>query len=870
MQVIQERIDYISSELSYYNNKVKSLNENILKYNKEIKNYTRVIKKIHKKNKNLDFFVNEKELIFIKELLLAEEVLLTQVKEKYQKNYIDSIIQEKSYLLKNLEEIKNKSRLNYNLEKENKRIFDIQSNYNSIRKSFLNEVNIAFYDFKKLLIEDFEDSSFSDRVESLLLNAPSADPVDINATIALRLVLDFFEKYLILKPIRRDSFSKNHFQRFLYVLENAEYYLNLANDRGFFYLNKVLLHTDTDTDTDTIYYDNVFLFKDITVIDDKLFDIVKLNFKTAKKSGLLEKNEILSIDKSLNHQDFKSYEQLEYFDIDEVANSIDNSMKTAQWFLNNKNFIPSDAKHDLLCCFLKKVKIIDLSSVPNQHKIYEVLDSNDKITLINLMNEIILLNNTYENIHIKIALTIGSNDQNLHNIKNKIFKFSEFIANKYFYGVFFDSYSKADQKVDRFLYFFNDYIKVVFENSIQSSFVFALVPLVIDSMAWFVLNRCSYGYTSIFNESHFTVELYSKKLSLLNVPNPQYVLQKNFSKDKITAQQLHDEYHTSFLLTNIDLRFSKNITKISSQQEFNKNLSKISSDLREMRRLLVRNFKPSDSIIELDLLLSQKENSIIGSKTGKIFALWQWETFSDALGRICIGFDKDDLVRQSSKEFRRDAQYIRILRVNNNGKISPLNAPWLTTDKMGLVDIECAVDINIYLLEKFHELFYNLYAEAAHKIKQKRLALDHNDNLPTVICNEMGDSIALNYDEIDRDNIYINMGLDILEVDRNNDISTSSTNGLSSNQSSNFNNYLIFNKSLKSTKFFKILQEKFNVKISQGKGSEVNVSRVKEGGAVYRLGHHGKVVEYHANHIRKVLKRLNISVDEWLLALNKN
>lgn len=73
--------------------------------------------------------------------------------------------------------------------------------------------------------------------------------------------------------------------------------------------------------------------------------------------------------------------------------------------------------------------------------------------------------------------------------------------------------------------------------------------------------------------------------------------------------------------------------------------------------------------------------------------------------------------------------------------------------------------------------------------------------------------------------------------------------------------------SAKSNKFFKILEKSFGVVVQQGKGSEIKVSRLSEGGKIFRLGHHGVEVEYHATFVRNVLKRLNIGLDEWCNAL---
>lgn len=59
--------------------------------------------------------------------------------------------------------------------------------------------------------------------------------------------------------------------------------------------------------------------------------------------------------------------------------------------------------------------------------------------------------------------------------------------------------------------------------------------------------------------------------------------------------------------------------------------------------------------------------------------------------------------------------------------------------------------------------------------------------------------------------------------------------------------------------FFKLLKDKFDGVITQGKGSEINVSRLAQGGRIRRLKHQSKIVEYNVGLIRGVLKRLNIS-----------
>nr|WP_306669812.1 MULTISPECIES: recombinase family protein [unclassified Acinetobacter] len=66
-----------------------------------------------------------------------------------------------------------------------------------------------------------------------------------------------------------------------------------------------------------------------------------------------------------------------------------------------------------------------------------------------------------------------------------------------------------------------------------------------------------------------------------------------------------------------------------------------------------------------------------------------------------------------------------------------------------------------------------------------------------------------------------------------------------------------------------IIFREISVVVEQGKGSEIKVNRLQQGGKIYRLGYHGSEVEYHTTFVRKVLKRLNISLSEWSCAIKE-
>ena len=66
-----------------------------------------------------------------------------------------------------------------------------------------------------------------------------------------------------------------------------------------------------------------------------------------------------------------------------------------------------------------------------------------------------------------------------------------------------------------------------------------------------------------------------------------------------------------------------------------------------------------------------------------------------------------------------------------------------------------------------------------------------------------------------------------------------------------------------------IIFREISVVVEQGKGSEIKVNRLQQGGKIYRLGYHGSEVEYHTTFVRKVLNRLNISLSEWSCAIKE-
>ena len=69
-------------------------------------------------------------------------------------------------------------------------------------------------------------------------------------------------------------------------------------------------------------------------------------------------------------------------------------------------------------------------------------------------------------------------------------------------------------------------------------------------------------------------------------------------------------------------------------------------------------------------------------------------------------------------------------------------------------------------------------------------------------------------------------------------------------------------------RFFEFMAKEFDCHYENGKGSEMKIWR--DGSRIYTLGRHGRDPKISSVLIRRVLKRLNIASDEWLLKLSRS
>lgn len=897
---MKSELDKINKELESYLQLKKDFEKNIVSLKREAKKLEEKIKKKSSKSTTSILDKLNKELDKINKKMTENEVALFNLEAKFTPEYRSNLTNRRKELQATIAS-ENKSKAENQRLSQKEKLKDserqLEKHYNQIRDKYVERIK-AVVNFCKSAQKPEEREVFDNENFPLFFSAysrslPASSAIDLNALRIISLLKDFGNSHAYFYSNYPNEIEDNHCNRFSLTLETCNKLMELMDSRKFTH-NEIAKYNSSNlilSEFTEYEYGTLLESIDTTIHDGTLRDFIS---STISSTYFINEKTLKEIRDIICYEDFDRYEQLEDYDFDEVANSIQNSLKTSEWFMEKFHQLPLEVEHDLLCCFIKKVESIKYDIIPKQASFYRHLDESDKNSLQKILIKMIALNNFYEDVHIRIALTLGSHDEKFRRLKSEIFEFAEQVSDKYFYGTFFCSDREAISKTNTFINDFKSLIHHTFKGIMQNSFIYALVILFLDAMTWFVLSRSIHHGASILERNSKEAMMFSRTGIARNLETYMPIgnaIKELYKDDAVLAQQLSVEYRTTFLFKNMDLRFQKNIIRPLSYAEFNTTLCDIANDLREMRRLLVKNHDAKNSIIELDLILSPKQKKAIGCQNGKLYALWQWETFSDSLGRICISFDKNELIKQASKRFRRDAQYNAVMRVNSDGKISPLDTPWVTTDKMIVSNSDHAIDFNFHIMHKFHEMFYEWYANATQKIKRYRAI----SNLPVDSSTEHSDEIILSedsnftYDEVDFENILINDVIakieeDSVTISEIDSFNQKSSHGESSkphvveqseivieNGESKFldktkNSY--FNKTIKSTEFFKTLERKFNVKVEQGKGSEIKVSRVANGGRIVRLGHHGKEVQYQATKVRQVLKKLNINIENWILEMS--
>lgn len=835
----------IEEEINFAKTNIRKLSNLISGTKKEIENYEVKFKKYAKQKDEVGFKKIEIVLKNLQVRLDNSQKELNILNDKYDEKTIKKLQEEKKLILSKIKKQGNKQILDQQLLSNAK----VEKEYNVIRDNYVLAVKTVmdFIETSLPLKQVKTHEEFIRFLNGINETLPDPKPTDTKAGAICALLKDFIQSYNIAYQRRKIDLPavEQLIIRFIMTFNRCKNYLKISMEKPVFTIEKnkyamseIIIDNISETDID-----HILKHKDDSVIDNVLCKYLTDTIEQIYEEGLITSNEKLRLNTNIYEHEWQIYEQLFDFDFDEFVNSVQNSINSARRFKNVQGSIPLEFKRNLMSNFEYEIHSLNYSIIPKNHEFYSYIDDNDRIELVKILKSLIEVNNSYEGVNEKIASTLLSKNNFSFDIKKRYFNYSKNIGQKYFYGKFITRLNKYNKYQNSFLDVFANYINLIFKESNKAVLFSDSLNTFYKSMYWHVLNEGCFGGIALFKYGR--IHSISDRSLLLKDISEQELVKAQISPDITYAKILKDEYATTFLLNYFDLRFKNILPKYDYIEKYENEINNMAIDLREMRRLLVKNFKAVDTIIDLELPLEYEQYAMIGAQKGKIYALWQWETFGDGLGRICIGYDQQDMSVQATKQSRLDATYRCILRVNRDGLISPVESPWLNASLMDLVGVEVSLDANLYVIRKFHALFIDWYAKAAQKIKQRNSV----QKIPNEIFN---DEIII--DNEDYEQILVQNSLNEQLFD---------------GYSLNNNHIEMFNRGIKSKKFFKILEQAFNVVVEQGKGSEIKVSRLQQGGKIYRLGHHGSEVEYHATFVRKVLKRLNISLNEWSCAIKE-
>lgn len=231
----------------------------------------------------------------------------------------------------------------------------------------------------------------------------------------------------------------------------------------------------------------------------------------------------------------------------------------------------------------------------------------------------------------------------------------------------------------------------------------------------------------------------------------------------------------------------------------------LAADLAEMRPLLVRNYRPERSVIQL---------------TEDLFVAWNW-SLDHRLGIVYVAGSERELLERIAT-----GSSVLAATVGFDGSVSRFNLPWLR-----LSELPGGANASLRLVEAFHSRLLAFY---------DRIDLDALLRAPPEAPTEHEE---LPEDPADRDDVRVAASVDLLRR------RTSKAGRLG----------------VRTSELLSVLQT-LGCETRQGKGSEVSLYR--PGARIWSLKHHKRNARHGWSEIRQILKRLEISVDTWLQAVD--
>ncbi len=689
------------------------------------------------------------------------------------------------------------------------------------------------YDFQILLYQNLLNSVL-EMVSNLQLDSKSKRIKDINEKTTQELMVSASENLLLTKEIRHGTST----------------YINQKNS----FLGSFLAHILNEINKskkDAYFYEmviSVFYFiensatKEFNFSESQYGEFRKIKHNKDLKLAFIN-SKIIQECLSNGQQDLYNSNQLE--GIDKRIHNISKNWQNHNFWMKKEKFIPEDINDNL------PIAPIESKFLTINQELLDIIPENLIDSFIEILKDIVFINDTLIGLPAQTASASLSYDNFSYSIKTKIHNFSRSFTMHYFLDHYFleknvwqnffeindvwqnyliEAILKTSPKIhkgnkDQNIAVSNNILPYYFNDFIISIYWMTFYRVLFNSVTYDPRTKLV---------SDFQVFVQIAKLDLSNIP-PN--LEKLFSytypnNPYLIAKTLRAIKYLSDAETIFSLKSEKKYRNIVVEScrigkaGVVQKLSSMAQDLREIYPIVVDLLNPKDTFTALDCFEMPAN------------AIWHWEPVGDSLGYICIASeDYDYFLAQLAKPSRRYAKYDLRIRIDYQGKICLSDIQCLDTEMLFSMGIISAYFVNLYLLQSFYDLFLQKFSEAKSDIVsgQKNIR-DFSDDSAFIIKNQIK--------------------MEKYASEQN------------SSKESRINKKKIV-QHMKSKSFFKILIEKFDCKINQGKGSEINISRIANGGRIFRLGHHGKEVEISSLKISQILSRLNIDKQDWLEAIER-
>jgi hypothetical protein len=242
-------------------------------------------------------------------------------------------------------------------------------------------------------------------------------------------------------------------------------------------------------------------------------------------------------------------------------------------------------------------------------------------------------------------------------------------------------------------------------------------------------------------------------------------------------------------------------------------LAAMAADMQEMRPFLVRNFRPSKVLYQL---------------TGDLAVAWRW-SIGYGIALVTVGTSLNEVIRNIGSSLTR-----LNIAVNHDGLLIDPRLSWLPVCEGTAIDGVPPLVLNCCLLELFHKRLFSFYDQIDFtKIAERQRARARRKAGPQTIevsCRILAETSTTSDD----------------------DEAPHETNHR-------------WVRPLRSQSLLRMLERKLGCEVRQGKGSEITIFR--EGGRIFTLGHHKQNDYVRPDHVKRILARVGISVEEWLGAV---